>query len=60
MTDSAVRFPLPMHEEWPELRKVFALHNQFWSLNRKHAAIIDNDTFVEDLFARHCRKNRPW
>lgn len=48
-----------MHEEWPELGRVFALHNQFWSLNRKHAAIIDNDTFVEDLFARHCR-NRFW
>ncbi len=60
VAETAFRFPLPMHEEWPELRRVWTMHNQYWVLIRKHAAIVDDDTFVEDLFSRHCHSNRIW
>ena len=60
MSDSHFRFPLSMHEEWAELKNVWLMHNQFWTLNRKHASIINDDVFVEDLFARHCHHNALW
>ena len=60
LSDNDFRFPLTMHEEWPQLRNVWMMHNQYWTLNRKHAAIIDKDVFVNDLFARHCHHNVLW
>ena len=60
MSDNDFRFPLPMHEEWPELKNTWMMHNQFWTLNRKHASIINDDVFVNDLFSRHCHHNVVW
>ena len=50
------RFPLPMLEEWPEVLKHASFHRQFIALTRAHAQLIRNDTFVFDLFDRHCFK----
>ena len=50
------RFPLPMLEEWPEVLKHASFHRQFIALTRAHAQLIRNDTFVFDLFTRHCFK----
>ena len=48
------RYPVSMHEEWPELANHVTGHGQFWVLNRKHAEIVDADQAVDRLFARHC------
>lgn len=50
----AYRHPIPMQEEWPEFVKHATGHGQFWVLIRKHAEIVNADTFVERLFSRHC------
>ncbi len=48
------RYPVSMHEEWPELANHVSGHGQFWALNRRHAEIVSADEFVDRLFARHC------
>lgn len=51
---SSDRWPLAMHEEWPELRHHTKHHSQWVTLIREHIHIILNDTFLNDLFSRHC------
>ena len=43
-----------MHEEFPKLKHNIGGHSQFWAMNRKHAQIVTEDTFIEGLFDRHC------
>ena len=50
----ASRHPIAMQEEWPEYVKHTTGHGQFWMLIRKHAEIVNADTFVDRLFTRHC------
>jgi hypothetical protein len=54
MEDFTWRYPLAMFEEWPELRHHTKYHRQFVTLNRKHAQLVADDSFVHDLFTRHC------
>ncbi|KAK9917995.1 hypothetical protein WJX75_000371 [Coccomyxa subellipsoidea] len=51
---SSDRWPLAMHEKWPELRHHTKHHSQWVTLIREHIHIILNDTFLNDLFSRHC------
>ncbi|CAK0786767.1 hypothetical protein CVIRNUC_009981 [Coccomyxa viridis] len=48
------RWPVPMHEEYPKLKHNIGKHSQFWAMNRKHAQIVTDDTFIDGLFDRHC------
>ena len=51
---SSDRWPLARHEKWPELRHHTKHHSQWVTLIREHIHIILNDTFLNDLFSRHC------
>ena len=50
----AIRHPIALQEEWPEYAKHATGHGQWWVLIREHAEIVNADSFVERLFARHC------
>lgn len=48
------RWPLPMYEEWPELRRHTKFHRQFVTLTREHAVVVVEDDFLMRLFEKHC------
>lgn len=52
--DAGWRWPIAMHEEWPELHKYTKFHRQFVTLIREHAQLVVDDKFLSDLFERHC------
>lgn len=43
-----------MYEEWPELSHHMRFHRQFVTLIREHARIVADDTFLANLYERHC------
>ena len=51
---SAERWPLAMHEEFPALKLHNTFHSQWVTLIRAHVHIVVDDTFLEDLYQRHC------
>ncbi len=51
---AAFKWPLSMHEEWPELRHHTKSHSQWVTLIREHAQLVVDDTFVNDLYEKHC------
>ncbi len=52
--EAAFKWPLPMHEEWPELRHHTRSHSQWVTLIREHAQCTVDDTFIDDLYEKHC------
>ena len=47
-----------MEKEWPDARVHSKYHDQFVTLNREHAQIVLEDTFVYTLFEKHCSAMR--
>ncbi|BDA44732.1 probable glycosyltransferase BC10 [Coccomyxa sp. Obi] len=52
--EAGFKWPLAMHEEWPELRHHTRSHSQWVTLIREHAQYTVDDTFVNDLYEKHC------
>lgn len=54
LVERAYRYPLTMHEEWPDVKNHMVFHRQFFSLIREHAEWVASDTFIMQLFQKHC------
>lgn len=52
--EAGFKWPLAMHEEWPELRHHTRSHSQWVTLIREHAQYTVDDTFINDLYEKHC------
>jgi hypothetical protein len=52
--EAGFKWPLAMHEEWPELRHHTRSHSQWVTLIREHAQLVVDDTYINDLYEKHC------